>query len=418
MFVGAFAKFFTHKKFLNYAFSKFAVPSFAANCVSIIQPKAITVNKIAILGGGQLGRMLIRSAIDFNIEVAILDPNPEAPCKENAAEFEVGDLNDFDTVYNFGAKHDLITIEIEQVNTKALQKLSEEGKKVFPQPHIIEMIQDKRIQKQFYKDNNIPTADFILTENLADLRNNVDFLPAVNKIGKGGYDGRGVQIMRQKQDVEKGFDAPGLLEKLVDFEKEISVIVARNEAGEIKAFPPVELVFHPEANLVEYLLAPAQISESITDTAVEIATSLAQKLEIVGLLAVEMFVTKDGKVLVNEIAPRTHNSGHQSIESNMTSQFEQQLRAILNWPLGDTSLFISSAMINLLGEEGHTGPAVCLGFQEVLAIPGCHLHLYGKKETRPFRKMGHVTVRDKNMTQLLEKIDFVKKNIKFVADEH
>lgn len=375
------------------------------------------MNKIAILGGGQLGRMLIRSAIDFNIEVAILDPNPEAPCKENAAEFEVGDLTDFDTVYNFGAKHDLITIEIEQVNTQALQKLSEEGKKVFPQPHIIEMIQDKRIQKQFYQKNGIPTADFMLTENLADIEANADFLPAVNKIGKGGYDGRGVQVMRTPKDIAKGFDAPGLLEKLIDFEKEISVIVARNEEGEIKAFPPVELVFHPEANLVEYLLAPAQIEETITQQAHDIAVNLAKKLEIVGLLAVEMFVTKEGKVLVNEIAPRTHNSGHQSIESNMTSQFEQQLRAILNWPLGDTSLFISSAMINLLGEEGHEGEAVCKGFKEVLEIPGCHLHLYGKKITRPFRKMGHVTVRDQDMKQLMKKVDFVKKTIKFVTNE-
>lgn len=375
------------------------------------------MNKIAILGGGQLGRMLIRSAIDFNIEVAILDPNPEAPCKENAAEFEVGDLNDFDTVYNFGAKHDLITIEIEQVNTKALQKLSDEGKKVFPQPHIIEMIQDKRIQKQFYKENGIPTAEFVLTENLKEVQANAEFLPAVNKIGKGGYDGKGVQVMRTVEDLSKGFDAPGLLEKLIDFEKEISVIVARNEDGQIKAFPPVELVFHPEANLVEYLLAPAQIDEAITQKAHEIAVNLAQKLGIVGLLAVEMFVTKDKQVLVNEIAPRTHNSGHQSIESNMTSQFEQQLRAILNWPLGDTSLFISSAMINLLGEEGHTGKAVCKGFKEVLEIPGCHLHFYGKKVTRPFRKMGHVTVRDKDMEQLMQKVDFVKKTIKFVANE-
>lgn len=374
------------------------------------------MEKIAILGGGQLGRMLIRSAIDFNIEVAILDPNPEAPCKENAAEFEVGDLNDFDTVYNFGKKHNLITIEIEQVNTQALQQLSDEGKKVFPQPHIIEMIQDKRIQKQFYQKHGIPTADFILTDNLADVQTHADFLPAVNKIGKGGYDGRGVQVMRTAADLDKGFDAPSLLEKLIDFDKEISVIVARNEQGNIKAFPPVELVFHPEANLVEYLLAPAHIAKNIAQEAMDIALGLAEKLGIVGLLAVEMFVTKEGTVLVNEIAPRTHNSGHQSIESNMTSQFEQQLRAILNWPLGDTSLLISSAMINLLGEEGHTGPAICEGFQEVLDVPGCHLHLYGKKMTRPFRKMGHVTVRDQDMDSLMQKVDFVKNTIKFVAE--
>jgi 5-(carboxyamino)imidazole ribonucleotide synthase len=375
------------------------------------------VKKIAVLGGGQLGLMMIRSAIDFNIEVAILDPNPEAPCQKLAASFEVGDLNDFDTVYNFGKKYDLITIEIEQVNTQALQKLSDEGKKVYPQPHIIEMIQDKRIQKQFYKEHNIPTADFILTENLEEVLTKADFLPAVNKVGKGGYDGKGVQLMREIADLQKGFDAPGLMEQLIDFEKEISVIVARNEQGEIKAFPPVELVFHPTANLVEYLLAPAQIEPSIAQKAIEIATSLTDGLEMIGLLAVEMFVTKNGEVLVNEIAPRTHNSGHQSIESNMTSQFEQHLRAILNWPLGDTSLIISSAMINLLGEEGHTGPAVCQGLEDVLKVDGCHMHLYGKKMTKPFRKMGHVTIRDKDMQQLMEKIDFVKKTIKFIANE-
>ena len=375
------------------------------------------MKKIAVLGGGQLGLMMIRSAIDFNIEVAILDPNPEAPCQKLAASFEVGDLDDFDTVYNFGKKYDLITIEIEQVNTKALQKLSDEGIKVYPQPHIIEMIQDKRIQKQFYKEHNIPTADFILTENLEDVLTKADFLPAVNKVGKGGYDGKGVQLMHEVADLQKGFDAPGLMEKLIDFEKEISVIVARNEQGEIKAFPPVELVFHPTANLVEYLLAPAQIESIIAQRAIEIATSLTEGLGMLGLLAVEMFVTKDGEVLVNEIAPRTHNSGHQSIESNMTSQFEQHLRAILNWPLGDTSLIISSAMINLLGEDGYKGPAVCQGLEEVLKVAGCHMHLYGKKITKPFRKMGHVTIRDKNMHQLMNKIDFVKKTIKFISNE-
>lgn len=375
------------------------------------------MKKIAVLGGGQLGLMLIRSAIDFDLEVAIMDPNPEAPCEKHATEFTVGDLTDFDAVYNFGKDHDLITIEIEQVNTEALQRLSDEGKKVYPQPHIIEMIQDKRIQKQFYKKHGIPTADFVLTENAADVAANSAFLPAVNKIGKGGYDGRGVQVMRSVADLHKAFDAPGLLEKLVDFEKEIAVIVARNEQGAIKAFPPVELVFHPEANLVDYLLAPAQISEAIAEQANAIAINLTEKLDMIGLLAVELFVTKDGQVLVNEIAPRTHNSGHQSIESNMTSQFEQHLRAILNWPLGDTDLIIASAMINVLGEEGHTGHAKIKGLEEVLELGGCHIHLYGKKITKPFRKMGHVTIRDNNMERLKEKIDFVKNTISFIADE-
>ncbi|MCH2022050.1 MAG: 5-(carboxyamino)imidazole ribonucleotide synthase [Saprospiraceae bacterium] len=375
------------------------------------------MKKIAVLGGGQLGLMMIRSAIDFNIEVAVLDPNPEAPCAKHAAYFEVGDLNDFDTVYNFGKKFELITIEIEQVNTKALHKLSNEGIEVYPQPHIIEMIQDKRIQKQFYEKHNIPTSPFILTDSLEDILTKSDFLPAVNKIGKGGYDGKGVQIMRNAEDLKKGFDAPGLMEKLIDFQKEIAVIVARNKKGEIKAFPPVELVFHPTANLVEFLLAPAQISVEISKKAIEIATNLTENLSVIGLLAVEMFVTKEGEVLVNEIAPRTHNSGHQSIESNMTSQFEQHLRAILNWPLGDTSLIISSAMINLLGEEGHIGPAICEGLEDVLKVNGCHMHLYGKKITKPFRKMGHVTVRDKDINELKNKIDFVKKTIKFISNE-
>lgn len=373
------------------------------------------MKKIAVLGGGQLGRMLIRSAIDFNIDVAILDPNPEAPCQKLATEFEVGDLMDFDTVYNFGKKHDLITIEIESVNTQALQKLADEGKKVYPQPHIIEMIQDKRIQKQFYQKNNIPTANFILTDNAAQVAQNLDFLPAVNKIGKGGYDGKGVQILRTKEDLPKAFDDLGLLEELIDFDKEIAVIVARNEQGEINAFPSVELVFHPEANLVEYLFAPAQIEKSIAQQAEKIAIDLTERLGLVGLLAVEMFVTKDGKVLVNEIAPRTHNSGHQSIESNMTSQFEQQLRAILNWPLGDTSLIIPSAMVNLLGEEGHTGEAVCAGLKETLNISGAHIHLYGKKITKPYRKMGHVTIRDQDVQRLKQKIEQIKATLKFVT---
>lgn len=375
------------------------------------------MKKIAVLGGGQLGRMLIQSAIDFNIEVAILDPNPQAPCQPFATEFHTGSLNDFDSVYNFGKQYDLITIEIEQVNTKALQKLSDEGKQVYPQPHIIEMIQDKRIQKQFYRDNNIPTADFILTENLEEVKANASFLPAVNKVGKGGYDGRGVQVMRAESDLEKGFDAPGLLEKLVDFDKEISIIIARNAKGAVQAYPPVELVFHPEANLVDYLLAPAQVNDDIAKQAIDIATTLVERLEMVGLLAVEMFVTKDGKVLVNEIAPRTHNSGHQSIESNITSQFEQQLRAIMNWPLGDTALVRPSAMLNLLGAEGHEGTAKCAGMDEVLAVSGCHLHLYGKKVTKPFRKMGHITICDNDPAQLKEKIDFVKNTIKFISND-
>jgi 5-(carboxyamino)imidazole ribonucleotide synthase len=266
---------------------------------------------------------------------------------------------------------DIITIEIEHVNTQALKELVKLGKKVFPQPEIIEMIQDKRTQKTFYKEWHIPTAPFVLTESKQDTFQHEALLPAVHKLGKEGYDGRGVQVLRTKADLEKAFDAPGLLEKLIDFEKEISIIVARNETGEMETYPAVEMVFHAEQNLVEYLFAPAQLPDHIVQQADEIARKVMQQLGMVGLLAVEMFVTKAGEVLVNEIAPRPHNSGHQTIEANVTSQYEQHLRAIIGLPLGDTRLLFPSAMVNLLGEPGFSGPATYQGFEEVVKVPGC-----------------------------------------------
>jgi 5-(carboxyamino)imidazole ribonucleotide synthase len=367
--------------------------------------------RLGVLGGGQLGRMLIQSGIDLNIEFNILDPDPSAPCHQ-ISNFTCGKLTDFDTVIAFGEKCDIITIEIENVNTKALKELAKKGKKVFPQPEVIELIQDKRLQKQFYKDNGIPTAEFILTENKRDVENNLSFLPAVHKIGTGGYDGQGVQIIRTSNDTHKAFDAPGVLEKLIDFEKEIAVIVSRNERGEVMAFPSVEMVFHPEANLVEYLLSPAQIPAEANKTAVDLATKVINQLQMVGLLAVEMFVTKDGKVLVNEIAPRPHNSGHHTIEANITSQYEQHLRAILGLAPGKTDAILPAAMVNLLGEEGHSGIANYSGLEEVLAVEGTHVHLYGKKVTKPFRKMGHVTITDRDIESLKKKINFVRKTLK------
>lgn len=377
--------------------------------------KSIEEIQLGILGGGQLGRMLVQSALDFNIDISVLDPDSNAPCKDIVSKFEVGKLTDFDTVYDFGKKCDLVTIEIENVNTEALKKLSAEGVKVFPQPEIIELIKDKRIQKQYYLDNDIPTAEFILTDNKETVWAKKDFLPAVNKLGKEGYDGRGVQILRTSDDLEKAFEAPSLLEKLIDFEKEISVIVARNEKGEVKTFPSVEMVFHPEANMVEYLFSPASISADIELKAQSIATEVIEKLKMVGLLAVEMFVTKDGKVLVNEVAPRPHNSGHQTIEANYTSQYEQHLRSIFNLPLGNTENIIPSAMVNLLGEEGFTGVAKYEGLEEVMSKKGIHVHLYGKKNTKPFRKMGHVTLRGTDVQQLKRDVDFVKKTLKVKA---
>jgi 5-(carboxyamino)imidazole ribonucleotide synthase len=372
--------------------------------------------KLGILGGGQLGRMLIQSGIDFNIPFAVLDPDAHAPCSM-LAEFHVGKLTDFDTVMQFGLGCDIITIEIENVNTAALKELSRLGKKVFPQPEVIELIQDKRVQKKFYQDNGIPTAKFLLTENADDVKRNASFLPAVNKLGKEGYDGRGVQVLRSPEDLGKAFNAPGLLEKLIDFEKEISVIVARNERGEVKTFPVVEMVFHPVQNLVEYLFAPAQLSPAIKKRADEIAIQVIQQLKMVGVLAVEMFVTKTGEVLVNEVAPRPHNSGHQTIEANVTSQYEQHLRAILDLPLGDTKLITPSAMVNLLGEPGFSGQAVYQGFEEVMNVSGIHVHLYGKTTTEPFRKMGHVTIMDHDLDNLKKKVTFVKDTLKVIANE-
>lgn len=370
--------------------------------------------KVGILGGGQLGRMLIQSGIDLNIQFSILDPDAEAPCKQ-LAEFIQGKLTHFDTVMHFGKSCDLITIEIENVSVEALKELVRQGKKVFPQPEVIELIQDKRTQKEFYRKNNIPTAEFILVDSKQDIKKHVAFLPAVNKLGKEGYDGRGVQIIRNEKDFEKAFDAPSLLEKLIDFEKEISVIVARNENGEIVSYPAVEMVFHPEANLVEYLFSPAQISSAVSKEADQLARTIIQKLNMVGLLAVEMFVTKDDKILVNEVAPRPHNSGHQTIEANITSQYEQHLRAILNLPLGNTSSRQASAMVNLLGEEGYSGLAQYQGLEEILKLSGVHVHLYGKRNTKPFRKMGHVTIVGDDIESLKKKANFVKHTLKVIA---
>jgi len=377
--------------------------------------KAFNSNfKVGILGGGQLGRMLIQSGIDFNIPFSVLDPDAQAPCA-NLAQFHTGKLTDYDTVLQFGQSCDVITIEIEHVNTQALKALADQGKKVYPQPAVIELIQDKRKQKAFYRDHDIPTADFVLVQNREDVKKHAAFLPAVNKLGKEGYDGRGVQIIRTAEELDKAFDAPGLLEKLVDFDKEVAVIVARNARGDIKTFPPVEMVFHPVQNLVEYLFAPASLTPAVATRADDIARRVVTELDMVGLLAVEMFITKSGNVLVNEVAPRPHNSGHQTIEANITSQYEQHLRAILDLPLGDTGQIFPAAMVNLLGEPGYTGPARYEGFAEMTELPGVHVHLYGKQVTKPFRKMGHVTIIGRDMQDIREKAQEVKRTLKVIA---
>jgi len=373
-----------------------------------------STSKVGVLGGGQLGRMLIQSGIDFNVPFKVLDPDAHAPCA-SLAEFVHGKLKDFDTVLAFGEDCDVITIEIEHVNTDALKVLEAKGKRVYPQPSVIELIQDKRKQKQFYAESGIPTAPFVLVENSGDVKDKATQFPVVNKLGREGYDGRGVQILRSAADLGKAFDAPGLLESLIDFDKEIAVIVARSSTGEIKTFPAVEMVFHPEQNLVEYLYSPAELSEQVLQQAERVARTVIQKLSMVGVLAVEMFVTKSGEVLVNEVAPRPHNSGHQTIEANVTSQYEQHLRAILGLPLGDTSITRPSAMVNLLGESGHEGIAKYQGFTDVLALPGVHVHLYGKQLTKPFRKMGHVTIADADPAELKRKVQLVKNTLKVIS---
>ncbi len=371
--------------------------------------------RLGILGGGQLGRMLIQSCVDFNIHTSVLDSDSASPCKEFASVFVVGNPNSFDDVYQFGKELDMITIEVENVNVDALEKLQSEGKTIHPQPSVIRLIQDKRTQKQFYKDNQIPTADFVLISTKEDIKHYPHLLPGVQKLGRSGYDGKGVQKIKSIQDIDKAFDSSSLLEKLIDFDKEISIICARNTNGQISVFPPVELVFHPEQNLVEYLFAPAEISASIIEQANEIAVKLVEKLGIIGLLAVEMFVTKDGQVLVNEIAPRPHNSGHHTIKANYTSQFEQHLRAILNLPLGSTNTKMPSAMVNILGEDSYSGIAKYLGIDKILAVEGVYIHLYGKKFTKPFRKMGHITIIDADVEKLKEKVKLVKSTIKVIA---
>ncbi len=371
--------------------------------------------KVGVLGGGQLGLMLLQAAIDWNLHVKILDPDADAPCAHIAPEFVVGSLQDFDTVMAFGQDCEVITIEIEKVNVEALEALEKLGKKVFPQPSVIRQIQDKRIQKQFYRDSNLPTADFILTDNQEDTKRYADFLPAFHKLGKDGYDGRGVQRISTEADFDKAFDAPSLLEKAVDFEKEIAVIVARNERGEVATFPTVEMAFHPELNLVDFLFAPADITETIESESKQIAIKTAEAFGIVGLLAVEMFITKSGQILINEVAPRPHNSGHHTIRANVTSQFEQHWRAILGLPLGDTAAIGPSAMLNLLGEANHTGPAIYEGMEKLLEMSGVFPLLYGKKITKPFRKMGHITLIANTLEELKAKAEVVRKSVRVVS---
>lgn len=372
--------------------------------------------RLGILGGGQLGRMFIQEAVNLNVSVHVLDPDPNAPCKVLAADFTVGDLKDFDTVMAFGADKDLLTIEIEHVNVDALEALEKRGVTVYPQPRVLRMVQDKGLQKQFYAANDIPTAPYVLVENKAEISAHAGGFPFMQKLRKGGYDGRGVTKLSSPDQLDNAFDAPSVLEQLVDFRTEISVIVARNASGETTTYPVVDMEFNSEANLVEYLFAPSALENDILENADAIARKLVDALDFVGIVAVEMFVTKSGEVLVNEIAPRPHNSGHHTIEANITSQYAQHLRSILNLPLGSTAMVTPAVMVNLLGEAGHTGEATYLGLQEVLQLEGSFIHLYGKKITKPFRKMGHATITSGSLTDAKAKAEKIKNILRIVTE--
>ncbi|MEO8149805.1 MAG: 5-(carboxyamino)imidazole ribonucleotide synthase [Bacteroidia bacterium] len=372
------------------------------------------INKtLGILGGGQLGKMLLQKAADYNITAYVIDPDENAPCKNLCAKFVNASFKDFNAVMDFGKLCDIITVEIEHVNTDALLELEKWGKKIFPQPDILKMVQDKGLQKLFYQEHNIPTADFYLVENKSEILTTK--FPLIQKTRTAGYDGKGVKKLNNVADLKIAFDEPCVIESYVEFEKEIAIIVARNEDGETKCFPAVEMIFNAEANLVELLFSPANISSQIETEAEAIAIKLINDLQLVGILAVELFLTKEGKVLVNEIAPRPHNSGHQTIEGNVTSQYEQHLRAIFNLPLGSTAIVNPAVMVNILGEKNYTGEAKYEGLDDVLKIEGAYVHLYGKKITKPFRKMGHVTVVNKDLNIALRDAKKIMSTLKVIA---
>ena len=371
--------------------------------------------KLGILGGGQLGRMLIQEAVNFNIHISVLDPAVNAPCADLANNFVVGNFNDYQTVLDFGKSVDVLTIEIEHVNIEALEELERLGKKVFPTPQALRTIQDKGLQKQFYKANNIPTAPFHLIDNAEDALLFKEKGPFVQKLRKGGYDGKGVTPLRTEAEFNAAFNAPSVLEEFVPFVKELAVIVARNESGEIATFPLVEMEFNPEANLVEFIFSPAHVNTDVEGNAKKIASDIANKLQHVGLLAIELFLTADGHLLVNEIAPRPHNSGHHTIEACFVSQYGMHLRAILNMPLGSTGLRTPAVMINLLGEKGFEGKARYENIEEVLHTEGAYIHLYGKEETKPFRKMGHITVCNTNLEEAKDIARRFLKEVKVVS---
>ncbi|MCH4551551.1 5-(carboxyamino)imidazole ribonucleotide synthase [Aestuariibaculum lutulentum] len=376
--------------------------------------------KLGILGGGQLGKMLLNDTRKFDIYTCVLDSSNEAPCKIASNEFHLGDLMDYDAVYNFGKQVDVLTIEIENVNVDALEALEKEGIKVYPASKTLRTIQNKARQKLFYKDNNLPTSPFTRFAYTSEVKEAIDHgsltVPFVWKSAQFGYDGQGVKIVKSVSDLEGLPNVECIAEELVPFKNELAVIVARTPSGESKNFPVVEMEFHPEANQVEYVICPARIPEDVAQKAIDVALKTSEAFNHVGLLAVEMFQTHNDEILINEVAPRPHNSGHQSIEASYTSQFEQHLRAILDLPLGRTDSKVGGVMVNLVGAEGYSGNVIYENISTIMGLDGVTPHIYGKKQTRPFRKMGHVTIVDQDINQARKIAEEVKSTIKVISE--
>ncbi len=371
--------------------------------------------KAGILGGGQLGRMLLQAAANYTVETYVLENDPHCPAAHLCHHFIQGDITSFDDVYAFGKKVDVLTIEIENVNIEALEKLESEGVKVIPKPSAIKIIKNKIKQKGFYQVNEIPTSDFVVTHTKESLVHHHTFLPAVHKLGEGGYDGKGVQIIKTTDDFEKGFDAPSVLEKMVAIDKELAMIVAIAQDGSATLYPPAEMIFDPVLNLLDYQISPAILPEKVSWKAEAIALKLVKAFNSPGLFAVELFVTKEEEVFVNETAPRVHNSGHHSIEANYSSQYDMLWRIMLNYPLGNPDAILPSAIVNILGAEGHSGEAVYTNLNEVLSMDNVFVHLYGKSQTKPGRKMGHVTIMHTDYQDLRYKANKIKHTLKVEA---
>ena len=374
---------------------------------------------LGILGGGQLGKMLLYETRKFDIQTKVLDASNEAPCKIACNEFVQGSLMDYDTVVNFAKDVDVLTIEIENVNLDALEKLEEEGKTVYPPTKALRIIQNKAKQKLFYVDNGIPTAEFSRFAYKSEIEDSIENggikFPFIWKAAQFGYDGQGVKVVRKLEDLDALPSGECIAEEMIDFKNELAVIVCRSANGKVKTYPVVEMEFHPEANQVEYVICPARINEDVARKAQEVALQVSEKIEHVGLLAVELFQTQNDKILVNEVAPRPHNSGHYSIEASYTNQFEQHIRAILNLPLGDTKSKVAGIMVNLVGAENHTGDVHYENMEEILGLEGVTPHIYGKKQTRPFRKMGHVTIVNQDIAKAREIAQQVKETIKVIS---